>query len=367
MKLLFKKNIIYIYILLFAIISYLSIYKASKYIPISSGKLYYKQIIIYIIGLLIIIFLKKIDIKKIYNLSIVLYIFNIILLLGLLFFGKEINNSKAWYYFFGLSIQPSELMKISLIFINAYIINSYFKKNEKIDAKKEFKLITILISILIIPTILTFIEPDTGATISYFIITFSMLYISGLDKKWFLVFLTIIILSITLFLFIYFKEQELFINIFGVNFFYRIDRIINWSNKSGMQLNNSLISIGSSGLLGHNEVPIYFPEASTDFVFSSFSSSFGLLGAIILIILVYKFDNYIITILKKTKKNQDRYVLFGVLSLFIYQQIQNISMTIGLLPITGITLPLVSYGGSSLISSLILIGIIENIKKKLNY
>ena len=132
-----------------------------------------------------------------------------------------------------------------------------------------------------------------------------------------------------------------------------------------MQLNNSIISISSSGIFGHgiNNRPIYFPELQTDFIFASFTSCFGLLGSIILIMAIFIFDKEIINIAKNKKENIYKYILSGICSVLIYQQIQNISMTIGLLPITGITLPFISYGGSSLISFMILIGIVLNIQK----
>ena len=130
-----------------------------------------------------------------------------------------------------------------------------------------------------------------------------------------------------------------------------------------MQLNNSLISIGSSGFLGHgfNKTPMYFPEAGTDFIFTVFASNFGLLGCIFLITFFLIFDIYLINITKNIYSIQDKYTIIGILSVIFYQQIQNIGMTIGLLPITGITLPFISYGGSSLLSYMILLGIIINI------
>ena len=358
------KKITYIYLLLFMLFSYLSIYKASDYLSPSLGKLYYKQLIWYLFGFIIIIIIKKINIKKIYNISFILYILNIFLLIGLFFFGKEINNTKAWYKILGFYFQPSEFMKINLILLNAYIINKFYKNKEKLKYKDEIKLIITLFLITLIPSILTFIEPDTGAIIGYIIIFISMLYISGINKKWFTK-ISIIILVITIsFSIIFFYKQDLFITIFGTSFFYRIERIINWNNRQGMQLNNSLIAIGSSGLFGHNKVPIYYPEAGTDFIFTSYATSYGYIGSITLLLTIISFDLYIIKIIKQIKNRQNKYTLFGIISLIFYQQIQNIGMTIGLLPIMGITLPLISYGGSSLLSYMIIIGIIESIKKE---
>ena len=225
----------------------------------------------------------------------------------------------------------------------------------------------------LIPSILTFLQPDTGAVIIYFIIFLSMLFSSGINKKWFIYIGSILLSMFTIFFYLYFFKENTFIDIFGNNFFYRIDRLINWQNGSGMQLNNSLAAIGSSGLTGHgfNNTPIYFPEAGTDFIFAVYASNFGLIGSIILITILLLFDIYLIKIAKDVYSIQDKYTIIGITSVIFYQQIQNIGMTFGLFPITGITLPLISYGGSSLLSYLLLVGIIINIlnldKKKKAY
>ena len=144
-----------------------------------------------------------------------------------------------------------------------------------------------------------------------------------------------------------------------------MDRIINFYNGSGMQLNNSIISIASSGITGHgfNNTPIYFPEAGTDFIFSVFASNFGFLGSTLLILIFLAFNLYLIKITFNITSLKDKYTMIGITSAFIYQSFQNMGMCIGILPITGITLPFISYGGSSLLSYMLLIGIIINIKQ----
>lgn len=364
MKSLLKNKEMYLYLTIFFIISILSIYKASDYLSKYLGILYIKQIYWYLIGIVLIFIVKRLNIIKLYNYSILIYLICILLLSGLFLFGIEINNTKAWYKIFNISIQPSEFMKISLILINSYVINKFYKNKSKIKIKKEFKLIVLLFIITLIPTILTFLEPDTGAVISYVLITIGMLYIAGLSKKWFYLLFFIIVIFLSFFFINYYNNEAILTSIIGESSMYRIERIINWHNKEGMQLNNSLISIGISGLFGNKKVPIYYPEAGTDFIFTSFSSSYGLIGSLFLIITILLFNFHIIKDIKKAKRKQDKYTLFGILVLFSYQQIQNIAMSIGLLPITGITLPLISYGGSSLLTYLILFGIVLNIEKK---
>ena len=144
-----------------------------------------------------------------------------------------------------------------------------------------------------------------------------------------------------------------------------MDRLLDWSNGSGMQLTNALAATGSAGLFGDgiNNTPIYFPEPQTDFIFSVFASNFGFIGSLVLLLSLIYFDMQIIKVGINSEK-QYKYIISGIIAMLIFQQIQNIGMNIGLLPITGITLPFVSYGGSSLISYMIIFGIILNIANK---
>ena len=345
--------------LIFTIVSLISIYSASMYLSKTLGNLVLKQALWYLVGFFLIFLVFKFKLSFFIKIAPYIYLLNNILLLGLLFFAPEINGSKCWYVINGFgSFQPSEFMKISLILMEVYTVEKFKKKHTEMDAKNELKLILLIGITFLIPTILTFLEPDTGAVIIYFIITILILFISGIRFRWFLgVGLFAVIIS-SIFFGIYFFKQETFIKVFGSDFFYRIDRVINWQNGSGMQLENSLAAIGSSGFLGHgfNNTPLYFPEAGTDFIFTVFASNFGLVGSVLLILFILFFDLHLIKIGMDTKNKTHKYIIAGIIAILIYQQIQNISMTIGLLPITGITLPFISYGGSSLLAYMVLIG-----------
>lgn len=359
-KIILDKTLI-LYVSIFAIISLISIYSASMYLSKTLGNLVLKQAMWYAVGILFIFIIYKLKISFFIKVSPYIYLFNVILLLGLLFVGPVINGSRCWYIIEGIgSFQPSEFMKISLVLIEAYIIDKFSSKEK--NAKNEFKLISLIFIVFLIPSILTFLEPDTGAVIIYFIITLLMLFISGIRLRWFIIGISMLIIVVASFLAFFFLKQDMFIKIFGSDFFYRIDRVINWQNGSGMQLENSLAAIGSSGILGHgfNKTPLYFPEAGTDFIFSVYASNFGLIGSCVFILLVMLFDIHLIKV-GTSSKNIYKYIISGILGIFIYQQIQNISMTLGLLPITGITLPFISYGGSSLLSYMILIGFVISI------
>ncbi len=362
-KNIYSKKIIFI-IILFFIISLISIFASLKN---SSDKfIFIKQLIFYIIGTIVLCFsyCKKDDI---FQYDMLFYISLNLILILLLFLGISINGSKCWIIIGPFSFQPSEFMKISLIITISKILDKY--KNKK-SFKSEISLLIKTFFILLIPSILTFLEPDTGVVIIYFIITIGMLLYRGLNKKWYL--FTILIFSITLtsLTYLYFSKKDLLLNLLGNNSFYRLERIINWQNGSGYQLDNSLIAISSSGLFGFgfNNTPLYFPEASTDFIFTTFSSNFGLMGNIVLLIIFIIFDINILSLIRRKTKMQYRYFLIGAFTMIFYQQIQNIGMTIGLLPITGITLPFISYGGSSLLSYMFLFGLVLKISdEQFNY
>lgn len=331
------------------------------------SNLWIKQIIWYTLGISIAYLMMLIGNKFLYNNAYIFYIIGIILLILVLFFGTTIKNARCWFVIPYLgSIQPSEFMKVFLIITLSRMINDFNEKYDNPEIIEELKFLLKVLVIVMIPSILTFIEPDTGAVLMYLIITFSMLFIGGFRKRWFIITLIVLIVFFGAFLLLYFINQDTFIEIFGTSFFYRMDRILNWSNNSGMQLTNSLIAIGSAGLLGHgfNNIPIYFPEMQTDFIFAVFTSNFGLIGSIILIGIIVFFDLNLITTVNKTTNMYDKYSIGGILAVLLFQQIYNISMTLGLLPIMGITLPFISYGGSSLLSYMLLLGIIFNVSNE---
>ena len=305
--------------------------------------------------------------KFLYNNAFIFYIVGVILLILVLFFGKEINNARCWFVIPYLgSFQPSEFMKVFLVITLARMINDFNEENSNPEIIDELKFLLKVLIVVFIPSILTFIEPDTGAVVMYLIITFAMLFIGGFRKRWFVITIGVITILLSSFLGLYFINQDLFIELFGTSFFYRMDRILNWSNASGLQLTNSMTAIGSAGFFGHgfNHTPIYFPEMQTDFIFAVFTSNFGLLGAILLILLIIFFDINLIQTVNKTTNMYDKYAIGGILAVLLFQQVYNISMTIGLLPIMGITLPFISYGGSSLLSYMFLLGIIFNVSNE---
>ena len=366
-----KKYILDPYLILFLtiffIISVVTIYSAQTILKDEYQSLAIKQIFWYIAGIFTIYIITKIKNDSILKITWILYIIGNIFLLLLLFFGTDINNAKCWFTIKGIgTIQPSEFMKIILIITIAKMINNFHQKYINPTVKEEFVFLIKISATVLIPSILTFLEPDTGVVLIYLLITFVMLFVSGIRYRWFIIFFLILLVSVGSVLLIYFLNSDLFIKIFGTSFFLRVDRLLDWNNKSGFQLNNGLLAIGSAGFFGHGfrNTPIYFPEAQTDFIFAVFASNFGLLGSLILLSLIALFDIRISLIAMRSNTNINKYIIGGILGMLIYQQLQNIGMTFGLMPITGITLPFISYGGSSLISYMIMIGIVFNISRE---
>lgn len=367
----FKKNKIDYSILgfvfIFFLISVVTINSALTYLPSDVGNLALKQVIWYGVGLLLVFIIFKVKNEYLYRNAWFFYILCNLLLLCLLLFAPAINNSKCWFIIPKIgSFQPSEFTKISLMLVLGTMINNFRLDYEEPSIKEEFMFLLKTFIVVLIPSILTFLEPDTGVVIIYFIIYISMLFASGIRLRWFIILGGIILLAIGLVLGCYFTSEKLFVSIFGNNLYYRFERVFNWKSGNGLQLENALAAIGSAGVFGHgyNKTPIYFPESGTDFIFAVFASNFGLLGCFLFLLLLLLFDGKLFFIAIKKIPLTDKFVLAGIIGMLIFQQIQNIGMTIGLLPITGITLPFISYGGSSLLSYMILIGIILNIREE---
>ena len=356
----FKKRIclLYLPLLIISIISLFNLYNLNYH------NLFIKQIIWYVITILIILLFQKINTEKIFKLSWFIYILNIILLILVLFFGKETNGARAWFKMGIFSFQPSEFMKLSLSLLLA---NVGSKANLK-TYKDEFVLICKSFLLMIIPSILVFLEPDTGAIIFYIIITLTILFISLKHKRWFLILGIIIALLIGLFIYLYKFKRDLLINTIGTSIFYRIDRIINFKKNIGYQLTNALVVIGSAKLINfHKHNILYIPEASTDFAFAYTIGNLGLLYGFIISIAYLLIMYYLIDCYYNLKNQKIKLFLISFINLFIFNVIYNISMNLGLLPIMGIPLPFLSYGGSTILIYALYLGIlIKEYKTRIN-
>lgn len=364
----FKINFrIVIPIVLMAIISIISIYSALTYTSKSLGNLALKQAIWYMVGVGLVFVLVKLGNEYLYRHTWILYVIGNLLLVVLLLFGTPINNSKCWLIIPGIgSVQPSEFMKIFIMLVLASMIHDFRNKYKNPSLWEEFLFIVKSFGVVLIPSILTFLEPDTGAVIIYFIIYIAMMFVSGIRIRWFVIAIILCGVGMGSFLGLYFFKEDIFIKVFGSSIYYRLERLFDWQTGSGLQLENALAAIGSSSFVGYgfNKTPIYFPESSTDFIFGVFASNFGFVGICLLLGIILYFDLSIIRLARRRINDTDKYILIGIVAMLLFQQVQNIGMTVGLVPITGITLPFISYGGSSLLSYMMIVGIILNISRE---
>ena len=350
-----RKGKIIISIALLGIISIINLYN-TKYLNSIYNNYYLKQLIWYIFCFFTCFILSKNKLKIIFKYSNYLYYFNIVLLILVLLIGKNINGARAWLNLGIFSFQPSELMKISL--------NLYLFKLCDLKGKKETKILKLFI-VTLIPSILVFLEPDTGAIIFYSIIFLVSLSYLKINKKYYVFFFLIGTISLLTTIYLYIYKQNILIKMLGTSIFYRADRLINFK-KNNYQRDLAILSIFGSNLLrnGFKKVSIYVPESPTDFIFAFCIGNYGIIiGIITLLIYFYLLYNLISLINIKPDKKTN-YLIISFVYMTFLQIIINISMNIGLIPIIGITLPFLSYGGSSLLICFIYLGIIFSLTNK---
>ena len=314
------------------------------------------QGLFFIIGLFLMIFVSFIDYKIYYKYSnIILCICFILLVLVLIpGIGSVRNGSRSWFGIGGFGIQPSEACKIGLIIFTS----KYLMLNERYR-DKTFKFVFPILAVVMIFFGLIMLQPDLGTGVIILLSIISILFISGVNLKFFIGGGLIGIVGIIILIIIA---------------PYRMDRITSfidpWKDElgTGFQIIQSLYAIGPGGLLGTgylNSVQkhFYLPEPQTDFIFSIICEEFGVVGSIIVVVLFLIIFYRGIKICLNAEDAFSKYLCFGILFQLIFQTIMNLFVVIGLIPVTGVTLPFLSYGGSSLLISMGSIGILLNISK----
>lgn len=336
-----KKYLTIIFLIIIMLFSIYNLYN-SKVMLKSYSNYYIKELIWWVIGFLVIIISSRLNLDIIFKKSKYLYVLGIILLVITHFFGITINGSTSWLKVGLVSIQPSEFMKIPLILsLRSISLRNY--------SNIEYFIYALVLTL--IPSIIVFMEPDTGAVIIYFLIFITFIFMRKYNKWFYIISALLLFCIILIFIYLYLFQRDLFIKVFGTTLFYRIDRITNFLNQDGYQRNQALASLRSSKLFGRGEL-IYFPESTTDFAFTFLVSQIGIIPGIIFLIIY----SLLIIILNSIKT--DKYIKVAFITIISFQFIINVLMNIGFFPIIGITLPFLSYGGSSLLSYIILIMLI---------
>lgn len=318
-----------------------------------------RQSIWFVLSLVVLYFVLAVDysILKVY--TPILYWVSIVLLIATMFIGTEINGATGWIRLGPLSFQPSELAKMSTIMMLGLTLE------EMKGSINELKNLAKMAFYAIVPAILIVIQPDMGMTMVLFFIVVGIFFIGGLDIKiigggFLALFIAIVIVWNS-----------------GIIKPYQKNRLTSFLNpeadtsETGYQLMHSLISIGNGGIFGlqgstTKENPVgyaaqYVPEVQTDFIFASIGEHWGLAGALFLLFLYGVLIQRMITIARTAKDTFGSVICVGLVAYMLFALLQNIGMTIGLMPITGITLPLISYGGTSLLTTVISIGLVINI------
>lgn len=336
-----KKYLTIIFLIIIMLFSIYNLYN-SKVMLKSYSNYYIKELIWWVIGFLVIIISSRLNLDIIFKKSKYLYVLGIILLVITHFFGITINGSTSWLKVGLVSIQPSEFMKIPLILsLRSISLRNY----------SNIKYFIYALVLTLIPSIIVFMEPDTGAVIIYFLIFITFIFMRKYNRWFYIISVLLLFCIILTFIYLYLFQRDLFIKVFGTTLFYRIDRITNFLNQDGYQRNQALASLRSSKLFGRGEL-IYFPESTTDFAFTFLVSQIGIIPGIIFLIIY----SLLIIILNSIKT--DKYIKAAFITIISFQFIINVLMNIGFFPIIGITLPFLSYGGSSLLSYIILIMLI---------
>lgn len=358
MKKRFLRNIewgILICSLILLLIGLVALFSATQESGYSEFK---KQILWFTISIPIIIIVMLIDYNTIAKFSPFFYGVFILLLIGVLF-TEPVNGARSWYEITEtLKFQPSELAKIFVIMFVATVMVK-IQKNNKNEINKFFKLMLILV-IIGVPLLLIAMQPDYGTAMAFIVAACLMLFAAGIDKKYIIIAFLIIAISLPL----------VYMYILPEHAKTRIQVYLNPNidpRGAGYNIIQSKLAIGAGqlfgmGLLKGNQTQLgYLYPKTTDFIFSVIGEELGFICGATVIILYVIMITKSIYVAKTAKNDLGSYIAIGIAGIFLFHMIENIGMTMGLLPITGVPLPFVSYGGSSMITNFMCIAMLLNI------
>lgn len=355
-------------------ISLLAIYGAAPLLVsyLDGTDILIKQVIWVAISIISLVILIQIGVDRLFTAIDVAYWILIGLLILLILdryinlpFIAPVNGTRAWIQLPGLgTIQPSEFMKAVLIIKASVVISEHIDQNRVSNIESDIYLFFKILKFAALPLLLIVMQPDTGIPIIIVMGLITMLALSGIQKFWIITGASIVFVIVVTFFILFYFNQDLLVNIVGSS--YRLNRFYGWLqteqyiSSAGLQLYQSLLAVGSAGWLGHGlgSVVITLIEPQNDFIFAVIGQDFGFIGASIVLFLQLALDLTIIRIIIGNEYYREKIMAIGLVGMLLFQQIQNMGMIIGLFPITGITLPFISAGGSSLLSFVPMIAII---------
>lgn len=312
-----------------------------------------QQATFFLIGFMLYLYLGSQNTGLYKNTGSVLYVFSIILLMFTLIFGETVRGSTRWIKIFGTQFQTSELIKPFLIVSYAEFLTRW-KPTNLINIAKN-------IGLAVIPIALVFVQPDLGTALIHATTWFAMFFIAGAP------YLAIVIGGIIAGIAI--KIAPKFLQEYQIR---RLTAFLDPTQDplgSGYNVIQSTIAIGSGKILGKGlgkgtqSQLRFLPERHTDFIFASLAEEFGLLGAGAVIAMYIYMLSWILSSAAKSNNFQDKIILVGAFTYLFFQGFLNIAMNLGIAPVTGVTLPLVSAGGSSILATYITLGIVLAISK----
>ena len=316
-----------------------------------------KQLIWIGISLFIMIAVTFIDYRILVKISPILYGLSIILLIVVLF-TKSINGASSWFNIGAFSLQPAEFAKVAVILFLAYVVTRV-QVTGKEEINRIIKLLTI-ISVVALPVVLIILQPDFGTAAAYIVALIMVLFVAGIDKKYIIIASILLVIGIPL----------IYQFILPDHAKSRIDVFLNPESDpkgSGYNIIQSKLAIGAGeltgmGLLNGNQTQLgYLSPKTTDFIFSAIGEEMGFIVAGTVIIAYVFLITKSLYIAKTARDDSGAYIAAGISGVLLFHMTENIGMTMGLLPITGVPLLFVSYGGSSLVTSFICIGLLLNI------
>lgn len=319
-----------------------------------------KQIIWLVVSLIAMVIVMFIDYNLLLKASPVLYGLTIVLLIAVLF-TKPVNGATSWFNIGAFSLQPGEFAKVTVILFLTYVITKIQRKGQE-EINKPTRLLIILLA-LAVPVLLIVKQPDYGTALAFIVAMALMLFASGLDKKYIIGTILLVVIAVPLLYNFVLPEHAKT----------RIDVFLNPESDprgSGYNIIQSKLAIGAGGLTGmgllkgnQTQLGFLYPK-TTDFIYSVIGEEMGFIVAGAIILLFVYLITKSIYVAKTAKDKAGSMIAIGITGIFLFHVLENIGMVMGLLPITGVPLPFVSYGGSSLITNFICIGLLMNISGK---
>ncbi len=353
------------------VISSMLIYSATYKSMYASYHLYLKNLLNYALGFLVFFGVGLLDYRILLKYAHYLYALGILLLISLYFVGETINGAKSWIKLpLGFNFQPAEFMKLLLIIAIAAFIAR--KKGDHLQLVDDVLPIG---AIVFLPFILVLVQPDLGNAIIYLVILLGMLWIGNIKYTYVLIGLSVLAGFMALFFYFYGTYHDtMYSYLKEHNNEHWMDRIDTYLHperdpqNKGYQVQNAKIAIGSGELRGEGflhgnslhsgRIPLPF----SDSIFAVIGEEFGFIGSSILLVLYFLLVYRMILTAIQCSDLSGAIIIFGIVSMFVFQIFENIGMLIGIMPLTGITLPFVSYGGTSVLINMLSLGIVNSIR-----